>query len=65
MFLLILVLEMICKLLRDICIFFFFINYGSVFCYTIIKVLNFPRLWVMRFIHKCDVFMFLLFILII
>ena len=56
--LLILVLEMICKLLRDIWILFHFIKYGTMFIYTVIKVLNSPCFWGMRFIHKCDVFMF-------
>jgi len=41
--LLILVLEMICKLLRDIWILFHFMNYGTMFIYTVIKVLNSPR----------------------
>ena len=58
--LLILVLEMICKLLRDIWILFHFMNYETMFIYTVIKVLNSPRFWGMRFIHKCDIFMILL-----
>jgi len=40
---------MICKLMRDSGTLFHVISYETMFYYTMIKVLNFPVFWEMRY----------------